>query len=404
MAARRLSVQSERNSFSDVDSPMSATVVEAPKPEITIADGAASAESSSPLLSSLLKSPTALPPVAAPAALPLAEAEAAVDVDVVDEPMESSEAVDGVAVDAVVVKPSEVESKPDENVEELLAAAVDEVSEKMPELLSILAGAENAAAPAQAVDDQAGEEVSQLPAAEVKAIKEEPEPETMETKELVPKPEKVETEADQPAVETEIVEEAKPAVVDGAADENDESANDSLNVENEDKPLEGKRTSRTGATSKTTTSSRPSRKASEASEDAGGDEGPGRRETRSKKTSERSDEAAANSTELASEESPLPPAALPTHPGGARETRRSATKKSGTAESEAAADEPVASKDKEETVMTPQSAPENRRLVRIKEKETSGRILRIEQQTHFQRLQVPTEKWRPFADTCEQRV
>ncbi len=101
-----------------------------------------------------------------------------------------------------------------------------------------------------------------------------------------------------------------------------------------------------------------------------------RRETRSKKTSERSEEhpSGIGCLETASEESPLPPPST-----GIRETRRSAAKKAqviAPSSELAASDDLDSSKEEAKQETTTQNAAsaiaENRRVSRLKEKEALG--------------------------------
>ena len=174
------------------------------------------------------------------------------------------------------------------------------------------------------------------------------------------------------ADDVENVEISNGVDVDDIKIEDDVAADDKV-IADEDKPLtsDHKRLSKTASGSK---SGRRSRKQSDVTVD---DElSDARRETRSKKVSERSDEvsvsAGSGNLETASEESPLPP---PTTPLGSRETRRTAAKKGPSVSSDTNDISEVIKDEKEESA-TPQNVADNRRLSRLKEKEASGILLR----------------------------
>ena len=400
--ARRLSAQSERNSFSDVDSPSGPTgpsgpanqTAEMTKQEIEVATASSNAETTSPLLSSLLKSPTTTTAAATTPALPPSQNVQVNDVVddvevkhvdekdvVVDEPMEINDDSVAANVDEEVVvndAGEDVEQKSEENVEELLAAAVDEVSEKMPDLIQILAGVENGESAVEAVNE-----------VEVKAA--------AESNDVVIE-NGVKPEADVPPLDVDVAVVAiKQEGSESCADEQsreevsnfcdvekreadadvssavtikteDEGQADDKAVADEDKPLTSDLKRQTKVTP-SKGSGRRSRKQSDVNADE--DSNDGRRETRSKKTSERSDECSgtpgtvSGNLETASEESPLPPPSA-----GARETRRSAAKKVPNSD---AADGNDSVKDEKEDV-TSLNVAENRRVSRLKEKEASGEI------------------------------
>ena len=330
--ARRLSQQSERNSFSDVDSPASQSI-EMIKHETEIVTQAVvtpatsatvlAVETTSPLLSSLLKSPTTS--LIASNTTSSADKTPVDEAVVADEPMEvendaptnAENGTNGVKQATNGGDNDNVETKSEENVEELLAAAVDEVNEKMPDLIDILTGvepeieAENVVEKTEDVTLKNGDEVETL-----KEIKQE-----IEDKPTVADESPSESVR---ADDVENVEISNGVDVDDIKIEDDVAADDKV-IADEDKPLtsDHKRLSKTASGSK---SGRRSRKQSDVTVD---DElSDARRETRSKKVSERSDEvsvsAGSGNLETASEESPLPP---PTTPLGSRETRRTAAKK-----------------------------------------------------------------------------
>jgi len=201
----------------------------------------------------------------------------------------------------------------------------------------------------------------------------------------------------------ETVGEVIPAEAENGKDHDDdeikaEIVDEKNNKESdEDKPLtsisETKRTTRMSLSSSTSTPAsktvrRPRKQSDIVDEEAGASEDtPLRRETRSKKNSERSDETGLGGLEAASEESPLPPPL-----SGIRETRRSAAKKaqvilpassnSNSGEIPVMDDLESSKEEKDEsstatpTATTPQSVAENRRVSRLKEKEASGKFLK----------------------------
>ena len=378
--ARRLSQQSERNSFSDVDSPASQSI-EMIKHETEIVTQAVvtpatsatvlAVETTSPLLSSLLKSPTTS--LIASNTTSSADRTPVDEAVVADEPMEvendaptnAENGTNGVKQATNGGDNDNVETKSEENVEELLAAAVDEVNEKMPDLIDILTGvepeieAENVVEKTEDVTLKNGDEVETL-----KEIKQE-----IEDKPTVADESPSESVR---ADDVENVEISNGVDVDDIKIEDDVAADDKV-IADEDKPLtsDHKRLSKTASGSK---SGRRSRKQSDVTVD---DElSDARRETRSKKVSERSDEvsvsAGSGNLETASEESPLPP---PTTPLGSRETRRTAAKKGPSVSSDTNDISEVIKDEKEESA-TPQNVADNRRLSRLKEKEASGILLR----------------------------
>jgi len=394
--ARRLSAQSERNSFSDVDSPAGPANqnAEMTKQEIEVsASSSSNAETTSPLLSSLLKSPSATTTTLMP---PSQNVQSAADNDTdaevknvdqkddADEPMDVNDDPVAANVDDDVNNAGEEnEQKSDENVEELLAAAVDQVAEKMPDIINILAGVENGDANVDAGNDVDEKTVS------------------TESNDVVIQ-NGVDQEAEVPSNDVGVnVDDIKQEVGESCADETnheivannscdvekteaendrtdlsvvnikteDEGPTDDKSMADEDKPLtsDSKRGPKVTPVSKS--GGRRSRKQSDVNADE--DSSDARRETRSKKTSERSDECSgtpgpSGNLETASEESPLPPPSL-----GARETRRSAAKKPPTNDG---VDGNDSLNDKDE--LMPLNVAENRRVSRLKEKEASGELLK----------------------------
>ena len=369
-----------------------------PKQEIEVTAASSNAETTSPLLSSLLKSPStaaATTTTTTTAPLPTSQHVQSADVDdvevkhvdekdAVDEPMETNDVSVAANVESQVndVGGEESEPKSEENVEELLAAAVDEVTEKMPDLISILAGVENG----ETANDAENE-------VEVKAAAAESNDVVVENG--------VEPRAEVPQLDVQV-DAIKQEVSESCADETnheevantcdvekteasndadlscisikteDDSQADDKTLTDEDKPLTSADLKRLPKVSSASKGGRRSRKQSDVNADE--DSSEARRETRSKKTSERSDECSgtpgtgSGNLETASEESPLPPPSV-----GSRETRRSAAKK-GPSNDAAAADGTDSVKD-EKDELTALNVAENRRLSRLKEKETSGEFL-----------------------------
>jgi hypothetical protein len=300
---------------------------------------------------------------------------------VVDEPMEvDTDVVVNVekSTDDAVMSVDENDQKSEENVEELLAAAVDEVNEKMPDLIDILTNAENGENLLDAEDDvvvdetptkelngngdmvetdEAKQEIAAV-AAEIKQEIEE-KPANQVTPEDVESGDAAQNDILNDAETTKVLEDIKI--------EEDVSFDDK-EIADEDKPLtsDAKRQARMAPGSK---GGRRSRKPSDVNVDE--ESLDGRRETRSKKTSERSDELAttpavgSGNLETASEESPLPP---PSTPSGTRETRRTAAKKGTSSDGNEVFE---STKDDKEDA-TALNVAENRRVSRLKEKEASG--------------------------------
>ena len=440
-----MSVQSERNSFSDVDSPMSHNVENIlPKQEMSIEVPSANVESTSPLLSSLLKSPTSSSGlIASNSTNQVATSVPTVEHDkkTVDENVEDDEKmeidneipngttkVDVEPIEKEAVGENEVEEldKSDENIDEILAAAADQVNEMLPDLMSILTEAEteeenkeNETADNElSVTEKNGiseetngpetEKINQnyesenqdQPLLKEASIKEEIEDKPTSTTSA---PTTELTSNDTLNTDDEIkienkVSEVNNEVANGQADDGgdeikieEDAAVDEKAMLDEDKPLtsssESKRQTRTSQSSKSVR--RPRKQSDILPEDDGSEDTPARRETRSKKNSERSDDVSGG-LEAASEESPLPP---PLTPHGTRETRRSAAKKAQVVlpatpnatlnESSSVGDDLESSKEEKDDATTPQSVAENRRISRLKEKEASGLNLIIFCSKHF---------------------
>ena len=432
-----MSVQSERNSFSDVDSPVSHNVENvSSKPEQLTEVPSANVESTSPLLSSLLKSPTSsLGLIASNSTNPVAPVVPTVvenDKTTVEEKVEVEEKMEidneiqnGTGTATVEVEETEKEpiaekevdefDKSEENIEEILAAAADQVNEMLPDLMSILTEAETEEEnkEIESVDNEVKEaEQNGISCEETNAETEkinqnhENENENQEQpllneasikEEIEEKPISTTTAPSEATLNDTVstddvvkIEDSVPEIINEVTNgQVEEAEEDEIKIENdvavdekamldEDKPLtsssESKRQTRTSQSSK---SGRRPRKQSDILPEDDGNEDTPRRETRSKKNSERSDDVSGG-LEAASEESPLPP---PLTPHGTRETRRSAAKKAQvvvpatSSETSNVGDDLESSKEEKEDVTTPQSVAENRRISRLKEKEVSGLTL-----------------------------